>query len=250
MRFRSCRFPLRYGIVKSPVFRVASPLLLVLSACGGAPTPLPVEPSHGLGEVGGAREETAGSSAAAARQSVPESVVQATFEPLVTAVRPGRPFLLAAHFRIASGYRISGKEAGEVGNPTVVSFSAPEGFEVGEAAFPIPERYTVTGGYVGLGYRDETAVFVEVTPPKKLASGAVHRFDLSASWVACKRECANEHTEAFLELVTGYGDVAAKETEAELAPFKARLPTPLAEDRELQKKAVAGNHGASGKRRK
>ena len=235
--------------MNNSVFRVAPPLLLVLSACGGAPTPPPVEPSPGLGKA--SHEETGDNSAAAApKESVPESVVQATFEPLVTAVRPGRPFLLAAHFRIASGYRISGKESGQVGKPTVVSFTAPEGFEVGEVAFPTPERYTVTGGYVGLGYKDETAVFVEITPPKKLASGAVHRFDLSASWVACKRECATEHTDAFLELVTGYGDVAAKETEAELAPFKARLPTPFADGREVQKKAGAEKHGAARKRHK
>lgn len=166
---------------------------------------------------------------------MPESVVQVTFEPLVNAVRPGHPFLLAAHFRIASGYRISGEKPGEVGKPTVVSFTAPEGFEVGQVAFPTPERYKVAG-YVGYGYQDETAVFVQVKPPKKLKSGAVHRFDLSASWVACKRECATEHTDAFLELVTGYGDVAEKETEAELAPFKARLPTPFDEGRGAKKK--------------
>jgi DsbC/DsbD-like thiol-disulfide interchange protein len=179
---------------------------------------------------------------------VPESVVQVTFEPLVTAVRPGRPFLLAAHFRIASGYRISGQDPGQVGKKTVVSFRAPEGFEVGEAAFPTPEKYTVPGGYVGFGYQDETAVFVEVTPPKKLASDAVHRFDLSASWVACKKECATEHTDAFLELVTGYGDVAAKETEAELAPFRARLPEPPADEGD-EPKTAGVKVSASRKRR-
>jgi DsbC/DsbD-like thiol-disulfide interchange protein len=181
---------------------------------------------------------------------MPESVVQVTFEPLVTAVRPGRPFLLAAHFRIASGYRISWKEPGQVGKPTVVTFGAPKGFDVAEVAFPTPEQYTVPGGYVGFGYQDETAVFVEVTPPKKLAPDAVHRFDLSASWVACKRECATEHTDAFLELVTGYGDVAARETEAELAPFKARLPTPVADGPEPQKRAGVAKGGASRARRK
>jgi thiol:disulfide interchange protein DsbD len=155
---------------------------------------------------------------------MPESVVQVTFEPLVTGVRPGRPFLLAAHFRIASGYRISGKNPGQVGKETVVSFSAPDGFDVGQVEFPTPERYTVPGGYVGFGYQEETAIFVEIKPPKKLKSGAVHRFDLSASWVACKRECATEHTDAFVELVTAYGDVASKETETELAPFRARVP--------------------------
>jgi thiol:disulfide interchange protein DsbD len=198
-------------------------VLLIVSACGGAAaTPPAVDPPHA------APQETAAAPAPPPKESVPESVVQVTFEPLVTAVRPGKPFLLAAHFRIARGYRISGKDPGEVGKPTVVSFQAPDGFEVGEVSFPTPERYTV-GGYVGFGYQDETAVFVEIKPPKRLKSDGVHRFDVSASWVACKRECATEHTDAFLELTTGYGDVADKETEAELAPFKARLSAaPLA----------------------
>jgi DsbC/DsbD-like thiol-disulfide interchange protein len=229
VHFRTCCFPLRYSIVLNAFFRITPPVLILTSACGGAPTPPPVEPSRSVGSSPEAHEVTTDDSEApSSRESVPESVVQVTFEPLVTAVRAGRPFLLAAHFRIASGYRISGKKAGEVGKETVVSFTAPDGFEVGQVAFPTPERYTVAG-YVGLGYREETVVFVEVKPPKKLKSGAVHRFDLSASWVACKRECATEHTDAFLELATGYGDVAAKQTEAELAPFKARLPTPLAD---------------------
>lgn len=163
-------------------------------------------------------------------------MVQVTFEPLVTAVRPGRSFLLAAHFRIAGGYRISWKNPGEVGKETVVSFQAPDGFEVGQVAFPAPERYAVPGGYVGFGYQKETAVFVEIKAPKKLKSSAVHRFDLSATWVACKRECATEHTDAFLELTTGYGDVAAKDVEADLAPFKERLPIPLADQRDAQQK--------------
>ena len=207
-------------------------MLFVVAGCGGAAAaPPPVAPSAPAESSDASHEQSASRTAAPSpAEVVPDSVVQVTFEPLVTAVRPGRPFLLAAHFRIASGYRISGKEAGEVGKPTVVSFSAPAGFEVGEVAFPAPERYKV-GGYVGLGYRDETAVFVEITPPKKLDSDAVHRFDLSASWVACKRECATEHTDAFVELATGYGDVAAKDTEQELSPFKARLSTPLDEAR-------------------
>jgi DsbC/DsbD-like thiol-disulfide interchange protein len=213
--------------VLNTFFRIAPPVLIFASACGGGATPPPVEPSRPAAAE--KHEATADDSeAASARESVPESVVQVTFEPLVNAVRPGKPFLLAAHFRIANGYRISGKKVGDVGKETVVTFTAPDGFEVGQVAFPTPERYTVAGGYVGFGYKDETAVFVEVKPPKKLKSNAVHRFDLSASWVACKRECATEHTDAFLELATGYGDVAAKETEAELAPFKARLPDPLA----------------------
>jgi DsbC/DsbD-like thiol-disulfide interchange protein len=123
-----------------------------------------------------------------------------------------------------------------------VSVRAPAGFEVGPATFPVPERYTVPGGYVGFGYQNETAVFVEVKAPAALSRGGVHRFDLSASWVACKKECATEHTDAFVELATTYGSAAAKEVESGLAPFRARLPTPLADVKDAEQKWELGRN--------
>jgi DsbC/DsbD-like thiol-disulfide interchange protein len=176
---------------------------------------------------------------------MPESVVTVTFEPLVTGVRPGRKFLLAARFKITPGYRISWSNAGDVGKDTVVTFRGPAGFEIGRTIFPVPERYTVPGGYVGYGYQDETAVFVEVKAPASLSRGSVHRFDLSASWVACKKECATERTDAFIELATTYASATAKETEARLAPFKARLPKPLSDVRDAEQKWENTGRGAT-----
>jgi DsbC/DsbD-like thiol-disulfide interchange protein len=238
----------------TPAFRT---LLLALGvstfACGGS-GPGPADPAR---EARAKREREAREKAEAEEKKasriakletdepaerMPEAVVQLSFEPLVTGVRPGRKFLLAAHFRIAPGYRISWKNPGDVGKETIVSVRAPAGFEVGDATFPVPERYTVPGGYVGFGYQNETAVFVEVKAPAALSRGAVHRFDLSASWVACKKECATEHTDAFVELATTYGNAAAKEVEASLASFKARLPTPLADVKDAEQKWELGRN--------
>lgn len=149
-----------------------------------------------------------------------------SFEPLSAGVRPGGKVLLAAHFRIAPGYRISWKTAGDVGSPTSVAFRGPPGFELGPVQFPAPERYTTEGGG-GIGYEKETAVFVEVKAPGTLRRDGVHRFDLDASWVACKKTCATERTAAFVELATTYGDARVREIETSLAPFRARLPRPL-----------------------
>lgn len=238
----------------TPAFRVLAVALGISTyACGGS-SPEPADPSH---EEQAKRDRKARAKAAAEQKKaariakletdepaerMPEAVVQLSFEPLVTGVKPGRKFLLAAHFRIAPGYRISWKNPGDVGKETVVSVRAPAGFEVGPATFPVPERYTVPGGYVGFGYQNETAVFVEVKAPAALSRGAVHRFDLSASWVACKKECATEHTDAFVELTTTYGNAAAKEVEAGLATFKARLPTPLADVKDAEQKWELGRN--------
>ena len=68
------------------------------------------------------------------------------------------------------------------------------------------------------------------------------RSDLSASWVACKKECATEHTDAFVELTTTYGNAAAKEIESGLAPFKARLPRPLSGVKDAEGRWEEGRH--------
>jgi DsbC/DsbD-like thiol-disulfide interchange protein len=171
---------------------LAALLVVPLSACGGSEAPPPAHPSA-VNKGPSAAEIAAKKKAArlakleddtAAGERMPESVVQVSFEPLVTGVRPGHKFMLAAHFRIAKGYRISWTNPGDVGKETVVEIRAPEGFEVGAATFPVPERYTVPGGFTGYGYEGETAVFVEVKAPANLSRGRVHRIDLSASWVA------------------------------------------------------------------
>jgi DsbC/DsbD-like thiol-disulfide interchange protein len=211
---------------------LASWFTVVLIGCGGSPAAPPVSPHE---TTPAAASGTASPAKAAggvperqkpAVEREPEAVVGLSFEPLSSGVRPGGKVILAAHFRIAPGYRISWKTAGDVGSPTSVVFRAPAGFEVGPVQFPTPERYTTPGGG-GIGYEKETAVFVEVKVPGNVRRDDVHRFDLDATWVACRRICATERTAAFVELTTTYGDTRVREIETTLAPFRARVPLPL-----------------------
>src|SRR5258707_7947942 len=118
----------------TPASRVWAPMVLFMwfvSGCGGSPTPEPAhaddQAKHDRDERRRANKERAKASRIARldanelAERTPESVVQVTLEPLVTGVRPGRKFLLAAHFRIAPGYRISWTNAGDVGKETVVT---------------------------------------------------------------------------------------------------------------------------------
>ncbi|MBM4363241.1 MAG: hypothetical protein FJ104_11210, partial [Deltaproteobacteria bacterium] len=126
--------------------------------------------------------------------------------------------------RVARGYRISWEFPGDVGQPTEISLRAPPGFRVGPARFPAPERVELPGGLVAYAYRGDTAVFFEVTPPRSMGADDVHRLDMSGAWVACKRSCVAERTQAFLELMTTTVDAPAEEARAELAPLLARVP--------------------------
>src|SRR5690242_7951681 len=95
-------------------------LVLHLAGCGGSEPP-PVHPKSTAkrkdDESDAARQKAsriARLDAEPPAEPAPESVVQVSLEPLVTGVRPGQRFWLAAHFRIAPGYRISWKNPGDV----------------------------------------------------------------------------------------------------------------------------------------
>lgn len=127
--------------------------------------------------------------------------MRSSFETSAFALKPGSKFWLAAHFKIHDGYRISWKNPGEVGKPTLARFRVPEGFVVSEVLYPRPRRFVLNGELVSYGYQSETALFAEVEVPEGLNEQTPYRFEMEAEWYACKKECASERTNAFFELL-------------------------------------------------
>jgi thiol:disulfide interchange protein DsbD len=155
-------------------------------------------------------------------------VVHAEFQTSARAVKPKGKFLLAVRFDIEQGYRISWTNPGDVGKATEVHFEVPEGFELGPVMFAAPRRFELPGKLVSYGYSGHTAVFAEVTAPKKLPTNKAYRFDVKANWVACQWDCAHENIEAFFELVAT-NDAPKPELTADLAAHYAELPTAFEE---------------------
>jgi DsbC/DsbD-like thiol-disulfide interchange protein len=156
----------------------------------------------------------------------PEASVSVSFEPLVTGIRPGMRFMIAAHFKIAPGYRIGWKAKGDIGRSTVVTFRAPAGFDVGPVQYPAPVRLEDGPRGEWLGYEGETAMFAEVKAPSTVRPDDVVRLDMFVEYAACRDECRVAKSSAFVELEAARGDTRAREEEAELAKFRARLPKP------------------------
>lgn len=199
-----------------PLFHAVSAGALVC-ACGGATpapeTPVEVEPAPAP------VKETEVS----LPEEMPEQIVYAELKTSAQAIKPGGKFLLAVHFDMVGDYRISWTNPGDVGKTTKVDFEVPEGFEVGPVMFPAPKRFELPGKLVSYGYDGHTAVFAEVTAPKKLPTNKAYRFDVKANWVACARECATENIEAFFELVATH-DAPAPSLPADLAAHYAEIP--------------------------
>ena len=116
----------------------------------------------------------------------PDVIVGASFETSAFALKPGSKFWLAAHFKIHDGYRISWKNPGEVGKPTLARFRVPEGFVVSEVLYPAPRRFVLNGELISYGYQSETALFAEVLVPEGLNEQTPYRFEMEAEWYACK----------------------------------------------------------------
>lgn len=127
--------------------------------------------------------------------------MRASFETSAFALKPGSKFWLVAHFKIHDGYRISWKNPGDVGKPTLARFSVPEGFTVSQVRYPRPRRFVLNGDLTSYGYQDETALFAEVEVPEGLGDQTPYRFEMDAEWYACKKQCASERTNAFFELL-------------------------------------------------
>jgi thiol:disulfide interchange protein DsbD len=177
--------------------------------------------------AGASAEAPAGRVRIISTDFAPEASVNVSLEPLVAAIKPGSRFLIAAHFRIAPGYRIGWKAKGDVGRATSVTFRAPAGFDVGPIQYPAPQRFTEDDRGEWLGYENETAVFAEVKAPSTVRADDVIRLDLFAEWSTCKDECQVAKTAAFIELEASRGVAArSREVEASLAKFRARLPRP------------------------
>lgn len=187
-------------------------------ACGGAPPKAPESPAPAP-----APEPTRAAAPRLFEEEMPDTLVHAAFTTSVEAVAPRAKFLLAVHFDIADGYRISWTNPGDVGRTTEVSFEVPEGFELGEVRFPVPTRFDLPGDLVSYGYQGHTAVFAEVTAPAELAPNRVHRFDAKATWVACKKDCGREELSAYVELVS-MRKAPYAELSDDLAQHYAELP--------------------------
>jgi thiol:disulfide interchange protein DsbD len=159
---------------------------------------------------------------------MPDTVVYAELQTSAQAIRPGGTFLIAVRFDIHPGYRISWTNPGDQGRSTRVELQAPPGFEVGAVQFPAPRRFELPGGFVSYGYEQQTAVFLEVTAPRKLSSSRAYRFDVKADWLACKDECASEELSAWFELLASHRAPAPR-LPSELRDHHAALPSAFAD---------------------
>ena len=99
-----------------------------------------------------------------------------------------------------AGWHVYWKNPGASGAPTEIEIDAPDGFIVGEPIFPRPMTFHDEEGET-FGYDEPVAIFIPVTAPETLHDGQV-KFNLTTSWLACKKICVMGEQENTLHIST------------------------------------------------
>ena len=185
--------------------------------------------------VGGCgRVEDAEVSTGAEPDSAPSLEVEARLVADVTALAPGTPFTLAAHFTIPRNSHIYWRYPGDSGLATEVAWKLPDGFSATPLEWPAPSRFEIAAiDDVSYGYEHEVLLASEVTPPVGLSAEAVSTLSADLFWLVCLEDgqCIPGEAKVTIELPSGDG--GPSESSAVIARAHAAVPTLLDRDSSL-----------------
>lgn len=111
----------------------------------------------------------------------------------------GKPFWVALRQEIEPGWHTYWKNPGDTGLATKVTWDLPDGFTVGELAFPTPHRQRMSG-MVNYGYENAVMILAEITPPATLKNGSKIELKGKASWLVCQEICIPEDAQVSVTL--------------------------------------------------
>lgn len=141
----------------------------------------------------------------------------------VASIRPGEPFTVGLHVTLHEGWRTPWKNAGDVGNGLIATWSLPSGFSADSFAYPVPERISQPP-VASYGYHDEVVILATITPPAGLEAGRSVRLGLSADFVVCGHTCIPAHAERSLELPVRDAPPTPSSDAALIRRYADRLP--------------------------
>jgi DsbC/DsbD-like thiol-disulfide interchange protein/cytochrome c biogenesis protein CcdA len=161
-----------------------------------------------------------------AAAGTPSKHVQASLLAEVESIKPGRPFSVGIHLRMAEGWHTYWKNPADSGLPTRMAWTLPAGFRAGPLQWPYPKRLPAPP-LMSYGYEDEVLLPVEITPPGTLPPAGEVRLSGRVNWLECQEACVPGRAE--LELVLPVREEAPRPAPAAAALFgetRRRLPVP------------------------
>ncbi len=123
-----------------------------------------------------------------------------------TQVAPGSTGAVGVHLVQDAEWHTYWKTPGDIGLPTELAWTLPEGVTVSSHVFPIPHRYEVEG-MVSYGYNDQVLHIGELNVDDSVPPGT-YPIAVEASWLVCKTSCIPGQVKLESQLVVGEGGEA------------------------------------------
>lgn len=152
----------------------------------------------------------------------------------VTAIAPGKPFVVAWKFVHEEPWHTYWSHAGGPAKPTKVTWKLPPDFTAGEILYPTPMRIVVQSeddlkaqrsSYV---YQGTNYLFVEIDPSNNLKIGENITIEAKINYQFCTTECSEATSVHRLTLQVAAVPVPNTESAPLLVEFrKAHFPRPL-----------------------
>jgi thiol:disulfide interchange protein/DsbC/DsbD-like thiol-disulfide interchange protein len=146
-----------------------------------------------------------------------------------SAVQPGQPLRIGLSLQHIPHWHTYWRNPGDSGQPTSVTWTLPDGAQVGEIEWPMPKRLPI-GPLVNYGYEDDLLLPLSFLPPADARPGDTLTLRADAQWLVCKDVCIPEQASLVLEVpvvstTTTPGSTAHG---ARFAQHEAARPAPLA----------------------
>lgn len=181
----------------------------------------------------------AAGSAAAVQSASPHARVELLARQ--NAASPGANLQLGVHFVLEPGWHIYWINPGDSGQPPVLQWQLPAGFNAGEIQWPTPERMQSSAQLADYGYHGEVLLPVALHVPSSAATGRPIEITVEAKWLVCREVCLPARSQLHLSLPMA----ASAREDPQSAPLFARteklLPRPM--PRQWQASARAEKDG-------
>lgn len=105
-----------------------------------------------------------------------------------SSVQPGEDFWLGVKFDLKEKWHIYWRNVGDTGLATSVEWELPEGVQVSDLQWPVPERFE-TAGLVSYGYHDQTMLLVKASLDPNRTWSKDLTLKANVRWLECKETC-------------------------------------------------------------
>ncbi|TGD92276.1 protein-disulfide reductase DsbD family protein [Methylobacterium nonmethylotrophicum] len=122
------------------------------------------------------------------KAKTPSGIVRASLVAEPAAIEPGKAFAVGVRMVMKPGWHVYWRNPGDSGLPPEVNWTLPEGFSAGAIDWPAPTRIPVAH-LVNHGFKGETVLLTQVTPPATLPAGRPVNLDAKLSYLACEEIC-------------------------------------------------------------